>query len=748
MATIAKTQGASNTTLSATHTYNAQAVGANGGSDIIYLAIGFRTTGGASITGITVDGEAASSIRSERVDEGGGILSGAAIFTIARNSLPDPDQTDVDVVVSYSANALRSALTTFVSPDAVGTATATSTASGAAALDLSLNTDASGVALAVVYAGDEATNYTWVGLTEVDDDSLAGPNRFSTAAAGSLAGSTPLTVTATPTTGVTAIGVAASFAVADVGTIELADSDVWETGSSTTATFTMTLPAVFGADESIYVVVGARSSAGVLEGVSIEIDAEALTKVKEVTLDEGSSISSIVGIYAIKRDDLPTPAATSVTLTAEYNVTLLRAAASVYVGQATKITGHDDAFATTGDGGTLSTSLSVDIPAGGIALGGAYFGYPVAGPAASWTGLTEDTELVLAAGPNTWTSASVEDLTGSEPLSITANLNDDGEVAAVVVSFDLETGLGDPVGPDVLEFRGERVSTTGGTAATMRLPIGPKEGTNETIYVALGSRSISGFPTISSLTFDGVEGTLLMLPVQNATSGGGFTATTTCFAYGIRRNLLPDPNVEFVTLAVTYTVSSLRSAACVWIGQSLDLDPFDTASDTGGAVVDTLAASLNIPLEGATLAFYYSGDGMDTGSFTWTDIEERTNLEITGPNSFSAAMELVSGTGTSRDISVVKLLTADGVMIALSVLEREPEVIIPPGAPAVPHELFIRQGGPTQTPLLGDSWTAGDPYVIPDDTERETIQPGVNSPALKGIGWRRAMRRLRMSKGF
>lgn len=52
------------------------------------------------------------------------------------------------------------------------------------------------------------------------------------------------------------------------------------------------------------------------------------------------------------------------------------------------------------------------------------------------------------------------------------------------------------------------------------------------------------------------------------------------------------------------------------------------------------------------------------------------------------------------------------------------------------------RGGPGQEAAQGESWTAGDPPT------RETIQPGTNSPAIKGIGWRRAMSRLLQAKGI
>lgn len=57
-------------------------------------------------------------------------------------------------------------------------------------------------------------------------------------------------------------------------------------------------------------------------------------------------------------------------------------------------------------------------------------------------------------------------------------------------------------------------------------------------------------------------------------------------------------------------------------------------------------------------------------------------------------------------------------------------------------EQKARMGGPGQVALEGDSWTAGDPPT------REDLNPGVNSPEISGIGWRRMIYRMKSAKGI
>lgn len=61
----------------------------------------------------------------------------------------------------------------------------------------------------------------------------------------------------------------------------------------------------------------------------------------------------------------------------------------------------------------------------------------------------------------------------------------------------------------------------------------------------------------------------------------------------------------------------------------------------------------------------------------------------------------------------------------------------------------FNMGGPQQFAAEGDSWTASDPLV--DDgglPVRDPLVPGINSPDITGIGWRRMINRMLSAKGI
>jgi hypothetical protein len=213
MASVSQTAIASTTTDGASATFSAQAIGANGGSDILYVGAGARSTANASTMSCTIDGVAATQVVFHTFDEGGNVRSNCGIFALARNSLPDPAQTDVDVVITHNATCIRHAAAVAVSPDA--SATAGDTASqGNASTDLSVDTTTSGIVLGFIYNGDAGT-INWTGLTETSDLDVAaeGSNRFGSAYASNVTAETPRTVTAAVVTDLSA-KVAAAFPVA------------------------------------------------------------------------------------------------------------------------------------------------------------------------------------------------------------------------------------------------------------------------------------------------------------------------------------------------------------------------------------------------------------------------------------------------------------------------------------------------------------------------------------------------------
>lgn len=223
MATVSNTASATSTTDTATPTFSAQAIGADGGSDIIYVVAATRSIANATTMACSIDGVSASQIVFRRQDDGGGISSNIAIFALARNSLPDPAQTDVDIVLTHNQIGIRHAVSVYVSPDASVSSFATSNA-GAGTTSLNLNTSSGGIVIGGGYNGD-SPSFTWTGLTEDVDVDVAGEgsNRFSSASASNVSAETPRTVTITLVTDLAA-KVAASFPSAGTVPVDAAQA--------------------------------------------------------------------------------------------------------------------------------------------------------------------------------------------------------------------------------------------------------------------------------------------------------------------------------------------------------------------------------------------------------------------------------------------------------------------------------------------------------------------------------------------
>lgn len=211
MASVAQTAIASTSTDGVTATFLAQAIGADGGSDIIYVLAGARSTANATTLAVTVDGVSATEIVFRSQDDGGGVRSNCGIYAIARDSLPDPAQTDVDIVLTHNQTCIRHAAALAVS--AAASATAHDTDSAVAGdLSLSLDTPASGIVIGAIYNGDFVT-VGWTGLTETSELNVAGEssNTFGTAYASNVSAETPRAVTLSFSAGDAAAKVAASF---------------------------------------------------------------------------------------------------------------------------------------------------------------------------------------------------------------------------------------------------------------------------------------------------------------------------------------------------------------------------------------------------------------------------------------------------------------------------------------------------------------------------------------------------------
>lgn len=225
MASVSQTAIASSSTDTATPTFAAQAIGANGGSDILYVMAGARTTANATTMSCTIDGVAAAAVAFLSSDSGGGVRSNIGIFALARNSLPDPAQTDVDIVLTHNQVCIRHAVAIAVSPDSSAAASATSSAAPGNT-NLNLNTSADAIVIGTAYNGDLSA-FGWTGLTEQSDIDVAGEgsNQFTTAYASAVVLATPRTVTLASATD-SAAKLAATFSAAGNFVVDAAQAAV------------------------------------------------------------------------------------------------------------------------------------------------------------------------------------------------------------------------------------------------------------------------------------------------------------------------------------------------------------------------------------------------------------------------------------------------------------------------------------------------------------------------------------------
>jgi len=210
MATVSQTAIDSDTADQASYTFNALNIGADSGSDVIFVLVGSRTTaGGDAVSSVTVDGQAATSVVVSAFNESASVFSIAAIFSIERADLPDPSQTDVDVVITFSNTMIRCGCALAVAPNV--SATAEDTASQAAGVgNLNLDVSASSVVMGVIFQGNTG-DVTWVGLTEETDTNIEA-GTFSTAYASDASAETPRSVDVSTSAADVSASVAASFA--------------------------------------------------------------------------------------------------------------------------------------------------------------------------------------------------------------------------------------------------------------------------------------------------------------------------------------------------------------------------------------------------------------------------------------------------------------------------------------------------------------------------------------------------------
>lgn len=180
-----------------------------GGTDqnsyIIFNAVSRRTAGDADVSGVTADGVAMTNVATAKDTSGGADIN--TMWIIDRSSLPDPSQTNVDFVITFTQTMLRCAFATYsmigagsATPSYVGTDTTLTVAT----LSLTdVDVPANGAALATVYAVNNTSptnEITWVGLNEDFDFAVeSASNAFSGASDEFATTQTNITVSATMT---------------------------------------------------------------------------------------------------------------------------------------------------------------------------------------------------------------------------------------------------------------------------------------------------------------------------------------------------------------------------------------------------------------------------------------------------------------------------------------------------------------------------------------------------------------------
>lgn len=183
-------QGAAETTASASTTFASQNLGSADANRYIVVCSEVLGASVTSFTSITVGGIAAT-IAVQRHD-------GARHVAIAIAAVPNGTSGDVVVTVDNTKN--RSAIQLY---RAVGIASATAVATGSSIANPgsgSINVSAGGFAIACG-ATNDASSFTWSGLTEDYDSVVAGFNGTSSASREFSSAQTPLAITATPSGG-------------------------------------------------------------------------------------------------------------------------------------------------------------------------------------------------------------------------------------------------------------------------------------------------------------------------------------------------------------------------------------------------------------------------------------------------------------------------------------------------------------------------------------------------------------------
>ena len=197
MASVSQTASSSSGVNGTSFTFSALSVGARVAGDVLYVLVGSRCDSSAPSATVTIDGVSAGLAIQNAWNEAGNIYSYAGIFSLKRSALPDPTQTDVDVVVSFGATTmLRCGVGLGKSSDASDTASVTKANDPTIAGNLNANVSAGDVVVGVVFQG-AADTMTWTGLTEATDTVIES-GTFSTAYESNVSAATPRSMDVVP----------------------------------------------------------------------------------------------------------------------------------------------------------------------------------------------------------------------------------------------------------------------------------------------------------------------------------------------------------------------------------------------------------------------------------------------------------------------------------------------------------------------------------------------------------------------
>lgn len=207
-ATVSNTDHTSSSSALTTYTFSTRAIGtAATGRRIIVIATGYSTTGGRTISSVSVGGNAATHVVTG-TDSGGAVNSHlAGIYIIQVDT-----GTTATIDVVFSAGMAGCDVGIFAAYDLLSSTPTDTGTSNANPMTDTIDIAAGGICVAgnELYATG-ATGHSWTGLTERYDDTQQAQIYYSGACDAFAAAQTALAVTCTPASYVSAPWAIASF---------------------------------------------------------------------------------------------------------------------------------------------------------------------------------------------------------------------------------------------------------------------------------------------------------------------------------------------------------------------------------------------------------------------------------------------------------------------------------------------------------------------------------------------------------